>query len=269
MIRFKKPSGIYRIKSPSGYIYVGQSKNLKQRYGQYSRGSCEFQTRLLRSIEKHGWDKHHFEVCQYFDEVPEQSILDSREQYYMDRYREVGFELMNLKEAGKGGKFYPEGIKQRKDRSGPNNHMYGKAVSEETKRKLSESLKGRPGYWTGKHLSEETKLKLSISRKGKCCGPDHHAYGKKKTPEQLAKMSLLLKGKKLTGDQLEKARKNIAVIHVGNAWPIVAFRGEEIIEFACAPRAQEYFNTNNYTKFHFACKKGTELFGYHWKYKDK
>ena len=39
--------------------------------------------------------------------------------------------------------------------------------SEEFKRKLSESHKGNPGYWTNKHLSEETKKKLSESHKGK------------------------------------------------------------------------------------------------------
>ena len=48
-------------------------------------------------------------------------------------------------------------------------------ISEETKRKMSESHKGKPswmkgkplGYWKGKHLSEEAKNKMSESLKGR------------------------------------------------------------------------------------------------------
>lgn len=39
--------------------------------------------------------------------------------------------------------------------------------SEEFKRKLSESHKGNPGYWTNKHLPEEIKKRISKSHKGK------------------------------------------------------------------------------------------------------
>lgn len=39
--------------------------------------------------------------------------------------------------------------------------------SEEFKRKLSESHKGNPGYWTNKHLPEEIKKRISESHKGK------------------------------------------------------------------------------------------------------
>ena len=40
-----------------------------------------------------------------------------------------------------------------------------------TKRKLSESHKGKTGYWKGKKLSEATKKKMSIAKKGKKTGP--------------------------------------------------------------------------------------------------
>ena len=39
--------------------------------------------------------------------------------------------------------------------------------SEETKRKMSESRKGKNNYWHGRHHSEETKRKLSEINKGK------------------------------------------------------------------------------------------------------
>lgn len=45
--------------------------------------------------------------------------------------------------------------------------------TEETKRKISESLKGENSYWYGKTLPEEIKKKMSESRKGKCVGENH------------------------------------------------------------------------------------------------
>lgn len=43
----------------------------------------------------------------------------------------------------------------------------GGHLSEETKKKISEALKGKPSGHKGKHRSEETKRKMSESKKGK------------------------------------------------------------------------------------------------------
>jgi hypothetical protein len=45
--------------------------------------------------------------------------------------------------------------------------MFGKHLSEETKKKISESHKGEKNPNFGKHLSEETKKKMSEARLGK------------------------------------------------------------------------------------------------------
>ena len=42
-------------------------------------------------------------------------------------------------------------------------------LSEETKKKISEARKGKPGPWRGKHITEEMKKKLSEANKGKPC----------------------------------------------------------------------------------------------------
>ena len=51
-------------------------------------------------------------------------------------------------------------------------HMKGKHISEETKRKISDAMKGKPGLnkgkptWSkGKHFSEEHKRKISEAKK--------------------------------------------------------------------------------------------------------
>ena len=42
----------------------------------------------------------------------------------------------------------------------------GKKLLEETKQKISNSLKGKPSWNKGKHHTEESKLKMSIAKKG-------------------------------------------------------------------------------------------------------
>ena len=45
--------------------------------------------------------------------------------------------------------------------------MLGKQHSEESKKKMSESHKGKPSHRKGEQLSEETKKKISEANKGK------------------------------------------------------------------------------------------------------
>jgi group I intron endonuclease len=78
--------GIYKITSPSGKIYIGQSTNIPEREKHYKRITpIKKQTKIFNSLNKHGWDKHIFEI------IEECSIdkLDKKEtywkQYYLDQ----------------------------------------------------------------------------------------------------------------------------------------------------------------------------------------
>jgi len=51
-----------------------------------------------------------------------------------------------------------------KDHTGKNNPMYGKHVSEETRKKMSEAQKGEKHHLYGKHMREEHRKNLSKSR---------------------------------------------------------------------------------------------------------
>ena len=54
--------GIYKITSPNGRIYVGQSKNIEKRIKCYKSLNCKGQKLLYRSLLKYGVDKHKFEI---------------------------------------------------------------------------------------------------------------------------------------------------------------------------------------------------------------
>ena len=81
-------------------------------------------------------------------------------------------------------------------------HNKGKHHSDETKRKMSESLKGEKNPFYGKHHTEETKKKLSEAKKGK----NPWNKGRTASIEARDKMSKSHKGKKLS----EEHRKKIA-----------------------------------------------------------
>ena len=74
-------------------------------------------------------------------------------------------------------------------------HSKGRIVSQETRKKLSEAAKGRPGSNKGCKFSEETKRKMSEARQGTT-----------PTEETKQKLSDINKGKKMS----EEAKRKIS-----------------------------------------------------------
>jgi len=61
---------IYKITNPSGRIYIGKTKNTKNRFNQYKNLNCKSQPALYNSLLKYGYDNHSVEVihkCDYND----------------------------------------------------------------------------------------------------------------------------------------------------------------------------------------------------------
>ena len=183
--------GIYKITSPSGKIYIGQSVNVSKRINGYKSGkihSFKNQTRLKNSIIKHGIDAHKFEIITECNE----SELNNLERYYQDLYDscgEMGLNCILTKSNGRSGKL-SEDMKSKIGKKGELHHMYGKVHTEESKQKISETKKGKPSNRKGakhteesikkmakarfgKKASEETKRKMSQSGKGKRTGANH------------------------------------------------------------------------------------------------
>lgn len=77
--------GIYKITSPTGKMYIGQSIAIEKRLHAYKNLMCRNQVKLYNSLTKYGTDSHVFEV------VEECSVeeLNSRERYWQEHYNVV------------------------------------------------------------------------------------------------------------------------------------------------------------------------------------
>jgi hypothetical protein len=55
---------IYKLTSPSGKVYIGQTKNIKNRFNQYKNKHTETQPKLHNSLCKYGFDLHKKEIIE-------------------------------------------------------------------------------------------------------------------------------------------------------------------------------------------------------------
>jgi hypothetical protein len=189
-----KQIGIYKITSPSGKIYIGQSIDIRKRFRSYKRlDNTISQVKLYDSFKLHGIDKHKFEILCICNEIE----LDTKEKYFIQYYNCIQ-QGLNLRSGGSRGRHTEESKKKMSDNNihkGKVAHNKGKPMSDEQKKLLSDINKGN------KH-TEEAKIKMSNSRRGKKFseehrkalseaqkGTKHHAYGKKFSEEVKQRMS--------------------------------------------------------------------------------
>ena len=155
-------SCIYKLTSPSGKIYIGQTQCFQDRMRGYRRGKCNLYVK--RAVDKYGLENIKLEILE--KDVPLEK-LNEREQFYFDTLQPFGDNGYNIcKEAGttRGRKRPPEemagSIAYLKSRIGELNHFYGKEHTKETKQKQREVK-------LGKKQSQETVQKR-IEEASKC-----------------------------------------------------------------------------------------------------
>jgi len=132
--------GIYKILSPNDRIYIGQSVNIEERWRKYKKLNCKRQPKLYNSLKKYSPENHIFEI------IEECSLeqLNEREIYWKQQYDSVNKGLnCELFDIGQGYR------------------------SDEVKKKISNSLKGKKK--SKEHCSNLSKSKTGIpsKRKGK------------------------------------------------------------------------------------------------------
>jgi len=173
-----KICGIYKITSPSGKIYIGQSRNINLRIKDYINARCKLQQKLYHSILKYGWELHTFEIIYECQE----SELNDLESHYIKFYDSFNTEYgMNLTTGGEHYKMSDE----TKLKIGAASKL--RICSEETKKRLSQNS---ARAFLGKRHSDETKEKLRIKH-----------IGKKLTEEHKQKLSNSHKGYVATEEQ--------------------------------------------------------------------
>lgn len=77
---------IYKITSPSGKIYIGQTKNLKHRIYCYKKLHCKSQPKIFNSIKKYGWENMIFEVIDQSLVIEDKKELNEIEKYWIKFY---------------------------------------------------------------------------------------------------------------------------------------------------------------------------------------
>jgi group I intron endonuclease len=207
--------GIYKITSPSGKIYIGQSINIYKRWGRYKYLNCKNQCRLYNSLIKYGYNNHIFEIIKECNS----DSLNKLEEEYVLKYNSVENGLNLRYGGGSCGKLSKESKeKLRKANT-------GRKVSEETKEKLRKRSKennNRPPIRYRKDMSESEIINLKERMTGKNnfnygkFGKDNPNFGRKNTQEVIARMSEIkmgnknpMYGKKQTQEHILKKTKNI------------------------------------------------------------
>lgn len=161
--------GIYLIRCKTeNKIYIGVSKNINNRYSQHiSLLSKNKHPNMYLQQAFNNWGKEDFslEVLQELD----QSNVSRDELYNLEIYY-ISLHKSNNRDYG----YNLESGGNSKGR-----------VADETKYRLSNSLKGRksPCYWSGKKMSQEMRDRMSQYRKGR----PSHWKGKKQTKEHSEK----------------------------------------------------------------------------------
>jgi|APSaa5957512622_1039677.scaffolds.fasta_scaffold47808_3 group I intron endonuclease len=239
---------IYKITSPSGKIYIGQSVNYKNRLKHYKSLSCKSQIKLYNSLVKYGYDHHVFEIQDRVDN----SLLNERERYWQDYYDSMngGLNCVLTETNDKSGIQSNETIEKRRKKligktrtdefkQACRDRMSGHKLSESTKRKLSDVMKlngnkpptyhgvEHPNY--GKSMSSETKLKLRMANlsksihsdewklelKQRMTGEGNPFYGKSHTDDVKQRLREVKLGTTLNEDTKHKISKAHKGKHVG------------------------------------------------------
>jgi group I intron endonuclease len=157
-----------------GYIYKTTNlcnqrfyigKRVKSKFDKSYHGSGKI---LKNALKKYGIENFKTEVL---IEVDCKNTLELLERYFIAQYRNLGFNIYNIAKGGEGGDTLSD-------------HPRKLEIYKFRAKKIAEAFKKNP----------------RVGRKGK----NHHFWGKKRSLEDLKKMSLARKGKSLSKEHKKK-----------------------------------------------------------------
>ncbi len=127
--------GIYKITSPSGKIYIGQSSDIEKRFKKHKTNPEKNLVKLYISFKNYGVEKHIFEII----EECLTNELNNRERYYQEIYDVIGENGLNLRLTNT---LYKKGQMSNETKIKMSNWQFGKIQSQITKNKISKAAKG-------------------------------------------------------------------------------------------------------------------------------
>ena len=156
-----------------------------------------------------------FEVRHLLTGVDEElSLLAEMEA--IDQYRRIGVRLVNKTDGGEGST--------------------GAKLSEQTRRRMSESRRGANNPNFGKARPESVKEAISEKRKGRVAGGDHPRFGLTVSDEMRKRISEKLKGLRMTPEQAAKHSEGLRRYHdtAGRRKPVLCVTTGESFPTASA-----------------------------------
>lgn len=149
---------IYMYEFPNGKRYIGQTLNFRKRHNQHLNSAFNpkdpgYKYAVHRAMRKYGIEKIKIFILE--DNVPENE-LNNLETKYIEQYKSFGEYGYNMTAGGDGapGHKFPESAKLKLSAERKGTHH---EVSEETRKKISEAKKGKPG----RKKTEAEKQKIS------------------------------------------------------------------------------------------------------------
>lgn len=180
----------------NGKVYIGITCQPVERRWRTDGSGYKKCVLFYRAIQKYGWDAFTHEIlCMGLSKEQAEETEKNLIAEYKANEQEYGYNIAN------GGSV--------------------KSVSEQTKRKISESVKRsyvkERHHNYGKHYSDEFKKKLSDAHKGKMCGEDHPNFGKPMPQPQKDKISSTMKERKIQPSAEARAKGAQARIGAKNS----------------------------------------------------
>ena len=173
---------IYRITNLiNGKTYIGQHKYKKLDDSYMGSGKI-----LKQAIKKHGIENFKKEIL--YSRIQYKETADNMERFAIAKERAIGKAEYNLADGGQGGDL--GNAINKKISEALKNKNKGKKLSEETKQKISEKMKGNTNS-KGKKLSEEARKKISEAERGKpgMKGEKNPMWGRHHSEETRKKLS--------------------------------------------------------------------------------
>lgn len=276
--------GIYKITSPTGKIYIGQTFDSRVRFNTYKRlDRVSIGGKLYNSLKKHGVNNHCFAMIHTLPADVSQSVMNEYERLYISQYRECGIELLNLTEGGEGSKGYKHTDEARKIMkakavgriAGDKNPNYGKGLHGKNNPMYG---KKRPKELMDKLLKAKQKAVVQYSLAGEAVAEyPSIAKAARKTGLEISNISSICVRRpecktaggfswRFKGEPFEKVINN-------NFSPVFQFTraGELIKEWDSIKEAMIVLNLGKTDPSHIcACCNGKKptAYGFIWKYKN-